>query len=84
MSKKIVFGLEDNYTQARLYQMKSDAGKSTENLGKLVGAAFEIAVAKDNTTEYGGAATMNKTSGGDNTKSRRGYCNTNSTILVNF
>ena len=84
MSTIFVLGLEDNYTQERLYQMKSDAGKSTVNFGKLVEAASEIAVAKENAAESGGAATMKKTSGGDNTKSRRGYCNTNSTILVNF
>ena len=76
MSTIFVMGLGDNYTRERLYQMKTDAGKSTVNFGKLVDAASEIAVAKDNAAESGGSVTMNKTSGGDKSKSKCGYCNT--------
>ena len=45
--------------------MKPDAGKSTVNFGKLVDAASEIAVAKDNAAESGGAVSMNQITGGD-------------------
>ena len=78
MSTIFVLGLEDSYTRERLYQMKPDAGKSTVSFGKLVDTASEIAVAKDNAAESSGSVSMNKTSGGDKSKSKCGYCNTGS------
>ena len=60
------------------YQIKPDTGKSTVNFGNLVDAASEIAVAKDNASESVGALSMNQISGGDKSKSRCGYCKTDS------
>ena len=48
------------------------------NFGNLVDAASEIAVAKDNAAESVGALSMNQISGGDKSKSRCGYCKTDS------
>ena len=44
--------------------MKPATGDSTVNFENLVDAASEIAVAKDNAAESGGATSMNQMSGG--------------------
>ena len=58
-----VLGLEDSYTRERLYQMKPRGTDSTVKLDKLVDAASEIAVARDNAAESGGPAALHHVSG---------------------
>ena len=80
MSTIFVLGLEDTYTKEQLYQLKPDAGNTTISFGKLVDAASEIAVAKDNVAEASGSASMSAMSGGDKSKSNAkcGFCNSDS------
>ena len=80
MSTIFVLGLEDTYTKEQLYQLKPETGKTTVSFERLVDAASEIAVAKDNVAEASGSVSMNAMSGGDKLKSNAkcGYCNTES------
>ena len=78
MSTIFVLGLEDTYTKEQLYQLKPDAGNTTVSFGKLVDAASEIAVDKDNVAEASGSASMSAMSGGDKSNAKCGFYNSES------
>ena len=78
MSTQFVLGLDDVYTMEQLYQMKPEPGKTTVSFERLVDAASEIAVAKDNVAEASGSASMCAMSLGDKSKATCWYCNSNS------
>ena len=79
MSTIFVLGLEDTYTKEQLYQLKPVEGKTTVSFERLVDAASEIAVAKDNVAEAS-ATSMCAMSGSDKFKANAtcGFCNSNS------
>ena len=81
-----VLGLEDTYTKEQLYQLKPDAGNMTVSFGKLVDAASEIAIAKDNVAEASRSASMSAMSSGDKSKSngKCGFCNLDSHNAYGF
>ena len=54
MSTIFFLGLEDTYTKEQLYKLKPMAGKTTVSFERLVNAASEIAVAKENVAETSG------------------------------
>ena len=54
LSTIFVLGLEDTYTKEQLYKLKPVAGKTTVSFERLVNAASEIAVAKENVAETSG------------------------------
>lgn len=51
MSSILILGLEDVYTREQLFQLRPDLWKTTVEFEKLVRAASEIAMAKDNCAE---------------------------------
>ena len=65
MSTIFILGLEDSYTKEQLYQLKPVGGKTTVSFEKLVDAASEIAVAKDNMAEASGTLSVCAMSAGD-------------------
>ena len=76
MSTIFILGLEDSYTKEQLYQLKPVGGKTTVSFERLVDAASEIAVAKDNFAEASGTLSVCAMSAGDQTKTNAtcGFC----------
>ena len=76
MSTIFILGLEDSYTKEQLYQLKPEGGKTTVSFEKLVDAASEISVAKDNVAEASGTLSVRAMSAGDKTKTNAtcGFC----------
>ena len=68
MSTIFVLGLKDTYTKEQLYQLNPETGKTTLCFERLVDAASEISLAKDNVAEASGSASMSAMAGGDRSK----------------